>query len=206
MRAGLMNKEDLLKHIAETAYNVGFGAKKHFATYDIVDKTPGAISFISMAFGIYALAFDRLSTKFLSASFIVLGIIGLYISFYDSKKSDYERAGVELTKLFNELNKLYKRTTSADENTLPNHEQELKNIENRYYENCKSKQILFSDWYAHYKFFWQHQIEWVDEQKQFKFLRDKVPFTFSITILFVFVALVCWGFDLLDKVCGIVTP
>ena len=32
-----MDKDDLLKHIAETGYNVGFGAKLHFATYDIVD-------------------------------------------------------------------------------------------------------------------------------------------------------------------------
>ena len=30
-----MTKEVLLKRIAESAYNVGFGAKKHFATYDI---------------------------------------------------------------------------------------------------------------------------------------------------------------------------
>ena len=46
-----------------------------------------------------------------------------------------------------------------------------------------SKQILFSDWYAHYKFFWQHQIEWVDEQKKFDFFRDKVPLS-----LYVFIA------------------
>lgn len=33
-----MRRDDLLKHIADTGYNVGFGAKKHFATYDITDK------------------------------------------------------------------------------------------------------------------------------------------------------------------------
>ena len=47
-----MNKLDLLKSIAEKGYDVGFGAKKHFATYDIIEKTPGLISFSSMAFGI----------------------------------------------------------------------------------------------------------------------------------------------------------
>ena len=50
-----MDKNDLLKHIAETGYNVGFGAKLHFATYDIVDKTPGLIGFISTAVGIFSL-------------------------------------------------------------------------------------------------------------------------------------------------------
>ncbi|MDD2815100.1 MAG: hypothetical protein PHP00_05095 [Thiotrichaceae bacterium] len=51
-----MTKEDLLiKSIADTGYNVGFGAKKHFATYDIVEKMPGFINFISIVFGIYAL-------------------------------------------------------------------------------------------------------------------------------------------------------
>lgn len=50
-----MNNDDLLRHIAETAYNVGYGAKMHFSTYDIVDKTPGLISFFSMAFGVFSL-------------------------------------------------------------------------------------------------------------------------------------------------------
>ncbi len=81
-----MNRADLLKCIAETGYNVGFGAKKHFATYDLVEKSPGWISFISIAFGIYSLAFKELSTSFLSASFTVLGVVGLYVSMYDAKK------------------------------------------------------------------------------------------------------------------------
>ena len=42
-----MNKAELLKCIAETGYNVGFGAKKHFATYDLLEKMPGWIGFIS---------------------------------------------------------------------------------------------------------------------------------------------------------------
>lgn len=199
-----MTKDDLLKHIAETAYNVGFGAKKHFATYDIADKTPGLISFISMAFGIYALALDGLTTKFLSASFIVLGVIGLYISFYDSKKSSYESSGIELTKLFNELSKLYRNVKNADDHQLQEFEQELKDIENRYYSNCSSKQILFSDWYAHYKFFWQHQIDWVDEQKHFTFFRDKIPLSFSISVISVFLGLIIWRCNILSQVCSLV--
>jgi len=201
-----MTKEDLLKHIAETAYNVGFGAKKHFATYDIADKTPGFISFISMAFGIYALAIDDLSTKFLSASFIILGIIGLYISLYDSQKGSYQQAGSELTKKYNELSKLYKNVKSSDENQIPQYEKELSEIEDKYCSNCNSKQILFSDWYAHYKFFWQHQIDWVDEQKHFTFLKDKVPLSFSMSVIGVLLGLIIWRCNILSQICSLVAP
>ena len=189
-----MNNDEFLKIIATTAYNVGFGAKKHFATYDIVSKAPGAISFFSMAFGIYALAFDALSVKFLSASFIVLGIIGLYISFYDSKKDEYENAGIELTQLFNKLHRLYRQSKNADQETLAQYEQELSEIETSYYDKAISKQIMFSDWYAHHKFFWQQQIEWIDEQKHFKFLRDKVPLSLIATVVIIsFIILGCWS-------------
>ena len=81
-----MKRDDLLKCIAETGYNVGFGAKKNLATYDLVDKLPGSISFVSIAFGIYSLVFDALSTKFLSATFTLVGVIGLYVIMYDAKK------------------------------------------------------------------------------------------------------------------------
>ncbi|MGB0466646.1 MAG: SLATT domain-containing protein [Pontibacterium sp.] len=201
-----MTKEELLKTIAETGYNVGFGAKKHFATHDIVEKAPGFISFFSMAFGIYALVFDGLSTKFLSASFIILGIIGLYISLYDSKKSDYEQAGVKLIQLFNELGKLYRHAKNASDSEFLQLEEQLGELEGRYYGSNQSKQILFSDWYAHYKFFWQHQIDWVDEQKKFRFFRDKLPLTFTLTVLALTAALCTWWFDLLTHLCSLVQP
>ncbi len=178
-----MNKNDLLKHIAETGYNVGFGAKKHFATYDIVDKLPGLISFVSMAIGIYALFIDALSTKTMSASLIILGIIGLYITFYGAKKSDYANAGTRLTQLFNELKRLYADAKSEPDKSIPELQDRLIGIEEEYYKSCISKQILFSDWYAHYKFFWQHQIEWINEQNSFKFFRDKIPLTFIFTVV-----------------------
>ena len=188
-----MNRSDFLKCIAETGYNVGFGAKKHFATYDLVEKSPGWISFISIAFGIYSLAFKELSTSFLSASFTVLGVVGLYVSMYDAKKSDYEKAGVELTKIYNQLRALYYSVQSkSDSDDLTNLISEYQQLESQYYSVGLSKQILFSDWYAHYKFFWQHQIEWVDEQKEFNFFRDKVPLSFYVFLVAVIVVAICF--------------
>lgn len=192
-----MNKQDLLKHIAETAYNVGFGAKKHFATYDIVEKAPGWIGFSSMAVGVFALFIDCLATKQLSAFFIVLGVAGLYINFYNDTKQSYAQKGTLLTQLFNELKVLYFNVKASDRLDLSEYERQLSEIESRYYSNCIDKQILFSDWYAHYKFFWQHQIDWVNEQKNFKFWRDKVPLSFAFfcctgcSILFGYMFLLC---------------
>jgi len=179
-----MNKDDMLKHIAETAYNIGFGAKKHFATYDMVAKAPGLISFISFVIGIYALVYESLNTKFISATLLVLGVVGLYISFYDSKKETYVQNGVKLTDLFNELKRLNGAVKSV---STPTQEQldKLAEIERNYTQISSSHQILFSNWYAHYKFFWEQQIEWVDEQKKFRFWRDKIPLSLTLTVLII---------------------
>jgi len=187
-----MNRYDLLRLIADTAYNIGFGAKKHFATFDIVTKVPGLMRIFSIAVGIYSLALDGLSSRFLSASFIILGITSLYISFYDSQKDKYEEAGVALIQLFNELKKLYFHVKETGDDVLPESIEKLTQIESKYYQLSMSKQILFSDWYTHYKFFWQHQIDWVDEQKHFKLFRDKIPLTFLIAVLFSSIALAWW--------------
>ncbi len=195
-----MDKQDFLRQIAESAYNVGFGAKKHFATYDIVEKAPGWIGFSSMAIGVFALIIDLLSTKHMSAFFIVLGVAGLYLNFYNETKQGYEQKGKFLTQLFNELKALYFDVKASDRTDLSEYVEKLSDIESRYYSNCISKQILFSDWYAHYKFFWQHQIDWVDEQKNFKFWRDKVPLSFVVFAILIGVGLlVCSLYYALSK-------
>ncbi|MBD2791367.1 SLATT domain-containing protein [Xenorhabdus sp. 42] len=202
-----MNKSDLLKSIAEKGYDIGFGAKKHFATYDIIEKTPGFISFISMAVGIYALCIDGLSDKLISATFIVLGIVGLYVNLNGHKKDDYEKAGSELTKCFNQLKALYIEVNgSEDEQKIPDYQIRLTEIENNFYSASISKQIMFSNWYAHYKFFWEHQIDWIDEQLHFRFFRDKLPLSFSIAIVVVFIGFFCVISDSKELICGVSNP
>ncbi|MDY0261903.1 SLATT domain-containing protein [Syntrophotalea acetylenica] len=194
-----MNKEDLLKQIADAAYNVGFGAKKHFATYDMVEKAPGIVAFLSMGLGIFGLVIDILSTKFLSATFLVLGIAVFYIERYNSNNGEYAKKGSVLTQLFNELKTLYFRVKSSNSDDLSSEEGELKRILDSYYGICIHKQILFSDWYAHYKFFWQHQIDWIDEQKHFKLWRDKIPLSLTVFISILLaggvaaIVCACWG-------------
>ncbi|MEK4057362.1 hypothetical protein MHB84_27645 [Paenibacillus sp. FSL F4-0087] len=50
-----MNKDELLKLIATSGYNVYFGAKNHFATYDIIEKVPRAIALLGLLIGIWQL-------------------------------------------------------------------------------------------------------------------------------------------------------
>ena len=131
----------------------------------------------------------------MSAILIVLGFSGLRINQYDKAKQTYEQKGVFLTELFNKLKSLYFSVKSSGKTEFTEETKKLSEIEAEYYSNCISKQILLSDWYAHYKFYWQHQIDWIDEQKHFKFWRDKVPlsFVFAVsTVLVALIALVVW--------------
>jgi hypothetical protein len=183
-----MSQALLLKNIAETGYNVGFGGRKHWATYDIVEKVPGIIGFFGTAFGIFSLVYDSLSAKNISATMAVIGIIGIYISVYDSKKPEYEKSAIDITKIYNRLRDLYRKVQSASPSAdLSNYRAELAALEDSYYNVSISKQILFSDWYAHYKFFWQYQIDWVAEQKKFSFIRDKVPLTAWLALMAILV-------------------
>lgn len=179
-----MDKAGLLKTIAETGYNVGFGAKKTFATFDIVEKGPGWIGFFSLAIGVYALYVDALAAKFPSATLIIAGIAALYISFYRS--GEYQDAGNEQIKLFNRLRNLYREVNgNAD---ISASQVKLAQIETEFYAVTISKQIFLSDWYAHYKFFAQTQIEWMDEQLNFSVWKDMIPLSAKIVIILLILA------------------
>lgn len=174
-----MDKAGLLRTIAETGYNVGFGAKKTFATFDIVEKGPGWIGFVSLAVGVYALYVDALAAKFPSATLVVAGIAALYISFYRS--GEYEKAGNEQIRLFNRLRDLYREVENGADVTASR--AKLTQIESEFYAVTISRQIFLSDWYAHYKFFAQSQIGWMDEQLDFQWWKDKIPLSAKVVIV-----------------------
>ncbi|MBH03161.1 MAG: hypothetical protein CMP08_03400 [Xanthomonadales bacterium] len=186
-----MTKEGLLRGIAETGYNVGIGAKKNFATHDIVQKAPGLIGFISLAVGVFALIYDPLNSKWVAAALVLLGIASLYVTPYEYDKAAYGEEGERLTVLFYRLRDLYRDVqATVDNEDLATYRQCLSDLQDEVASSNQSKQILFSDWYAHYKFFWQHQIEWIDEQKQFTFWRDKVPLSLSFACLVALISVI----------------
>ena len=89
-----------------------------------------------------------------------------------------------------------------DEANLDEYLQRLKIIENKFYSESITKQIMFSNWYAHYKFFWEHQINWIDEQLHFKFFRDKIPLSLSITLITLLIVFLFSVKPSLDLICG----
>lgn len=180
-----MSKEDLLKNIAQNAYNIGFGVKKHFATYDMVDKLPGLLSFLSITVGIFALYIDSLGVKHISAILVIFGIIGVYISKYDDKKDEYCKIGQQQLDNFDRLKTMY---FTVKNNTSLNFEQEiseLNQIKSNFNNNTLPKQIILSDWFAHYKFFQQSSsdIDWIEKELELTFFKDKVPLSLKLTIL-----------------------
>lgn len=187
-----MNKQALLKIIATTGYNVGFGAKKHFSTYDMVEKIPGWIGLFSLAAGVLALFIPQLEEKYISATFTIIGIAAITFNSYNENKEKYAETGVELTKRFHDLRVLYERVKSElDAADMTAYVVEHNRIQGEALQFGMSKHIFLSDWYAHMKFFGQSQIEWMDEQLKFRFVKDKLPFSmkllFSLLILSSFV-------------------
>ena len=181
-----LDKDSFLKQLANYGYIVGFGAKKNFATYDIVSKVPSGISLIGLFIGVGQLAFPNYnySTE-LSTVLIIASIIGLTINSYNAEKEIYNQTGQELTVLFNQLQALYFIVKNSSEQTFTTEVQQMNNMLNKYYETSNSHQIFGADWLAHYKFFWQMEKGWIEEQRPFSFWRDMIPLSFMIFLLLV---------------------
>lgn len=177
-----MNKPEVLRLIRDTAYSTGYGAKLNFSTFDIAEKVPGLLAFIQLVVGVYALIDEELTVPKIGAILVVIGICALYLNGYQADKPKYENAGKDMTDRFNALKTLYLEAKSfpdthdftdivASHNTLRDEANAI----------TISKQVLCAEWYAHYKFFWQQETNWLEEQQEFKLFRDKLPLSFTAT-------------------------
>lgn len=188
-----MDKDRLLRAVAEKGYDVVFGVKKTFATYDIVSKGPGWIGFISSAVGVIALIYDPLSAKFPSAILVIAGIASLYLSFY--RTEEYERAANAQLILYNRLKVLYRSLQSGMDVGAAKVEYDA--IESAYYSVTVGKQVFLSGWYAHYKLFAESQYDWMDEQLHFTW-KDRWPVSARLSAIVAAIAIVVglalWGY------------
>ena len=193
-----MKKDDLLRSIATYGYNVGFGAKKNFASHDIVVKMPSWIGFTTLAIGIIQLGYSSFSeNKELSTALILISVISLYISVYNSDAEKFEKEGVRLTKIFNKLMDLYYIVKSSSKDDFTKEKLELDEIMKDFYSNTITKQVFLSQWFAHFKFFYEMQIEWINEQLNFKFFNDKLPNSLKIfftLILITSIIFICYEY------------
>ncbi|KAA9005479.1 SLATT domain-containing protein [Paenibacillus spiritus] len=185
-----MDKDRLLYALAENGYNVVFGARKHFATYDIIEKIPGIFAFFGLIIGVWQIYYPtfKYNTE-VSLVLIFLSIIALYIDPYKSSKEGYKDRGEKLIQLHNQLRQLYYSVKSKSVNdSFIQEESEMNQILTQYNTGNIANQILFSDWYAHYKLFAKSQYDWIDEQKHFKF-RDKFPLSFRFFAFIVIIGI-----------------
>lgn len=188
-----MDKEFFLRQLAEYGYNVIYGAKKHFSTYDIVVKLPGRIAFITLAIGIFQIYKPSfLYNTEVSLFLIIASIIALTISQYNNEKDRYKVVGNRLIQIHNELRELYYQAKSLNQETFNNESMEVKKMKElmeEFYEINISKQIFLSDWFAHYKLFYESQYEWIDEQKNFTW-KDKIPVSFRLAVILVVICII----------------
>ena len=188
-----MNKELFLKDIAESGYNVGYAAKKHLATYDIVEKAPGWISIFSLGIGVLALVVPQLENKTLAAVLLIVAYAVFYFNSYQDVRAKYADVGSRLTSLFTSLRSLYYEVKSRDDSESFD---DLRKSFHAILEESQnigiSKQIFLSDWYAHYKFFWQAERSWLDEKRKFSFWRDKLPLSATVAGGLILVGLIYW--------------
>jgi hypothetical protein len=174
-----LDKNSLLNTIALKGYDVGFGAKKHFATYDLASKAPNLIALATLVAGVIQLSFTMPdnANKVLSIFLIFIGIVAIFINILLIKKREYEDAGKKINTIYFKLRDLYFSVKGTDDNdiaALEKFEDEYKRLIDEFNQTGITDQMMFSDWYAHYKFFVQFETDWIEEQRPFKF-RDKVP-------------------------------
>ncbi|MFJ8072260.1 SLATT domain-containing protein [Peribacillus sp. NPDC096447] len=177
-----MEKNTLLKNIAETGYNVGFGGKKHFMTYDLYRIFPRLISCVTIFIGIMQLTniykenVQANIGDLLSASLIIVGIIGLVLDFHGDNKDSYEVAGKKLLSLFNELRGMYHEVKNTEEKIdLVRFNLRLKEIQKESDELSLSKQAIGTHIITHFGFFQVMQSKWVTAELKLT-TKDKFPF------------------------------
>lgn len=196
-----MNKQKLLKMLAESGYNIGFGAKINLSTFEIIEKAPGWLGFISFVVGILALFIPSLSDdKIIASLLLIFSLITMNIAYYQQDKDKYSKSGSTLTQYFHKLREMYYTVQSTDEPfDFSEIIEEHRNLVAKASEDTISKQIFSSDWLAHIKFFGQHQIGWMDEQLKFRFFKDKIPASFKIVVYAAAIVLFVWKFkDMLE--------
>ena len=102
-----MNRDQLLKEVAKTGYDVLYAAKKHFATYDIVEKAPGWLTISTLGIGIFGLVIPALTNSILSAAILLVGVAAIYFNQFQDQRQKYADAGGSLIRTFNKLRAIY---------------------------------------------------------------------------------------------------
>jgi len=180
----MIMKQDLLKKIAQSGYVVAFAANLNFATYDIVTKVPKWIAFLSIVASIIGLGWTEFTAKSVSILFLVFSIASIYIECFADNIDSYKIRGKKNTDQLNQLKNLYFEVKGMKENDdLANQETKYVTIETEFNKSSEPKQVIFANWYAHYKLFGEKDFSWMDEQIHFEWWKDKFPQSAKVCLL-----------------------
>lgn len=189
-----MTKDTLLHEIAQTGYNAGFGAKKSFASLDIVTKAPNVIGFVTLAIGILSLVDNVAASPYVTAATIIVGATTLYLGAQKKDLRKWEVSGQQLTNLRDRLGLLYGKLKAEPEGSdLKPFVAELESIRKEVSDASEFDQVNFSGWYAHLKFFGEAQIKWISKELDHNFWRDKVPASFSLSVVILLILSLSYG-------------
>lgn len=194
-----MRREDLLHQIAMSGYIAGFGAKRSFASFEILTKFPNIVGWALLCIGVFGLIVRELATSYVSAATVCIGAITTYLSVQKRDLERLQESGEKLTAIRDELGLLYAKVRGvADGVDFNLYTTELSDFRARISQASVSDQVLFSNWFAHLKFFGEAQIHWINDELKFRLLRDKIPASLSVLVVAALVVavaikiLICW--------------
>lgn len=178
----IMNRDALLKSLANEGYNIGFGAQKHFISYHYYSQLPRILSLATIFVGIFQLTsvYKNISLnkqEVISSLVIFIGVVALLLDAGSKDKNKYDEVGKRLIGYFNELHAMYNSVkTSKDTDDLSSYISRIGEIEKEFQAVSLSDQVSLTHIYTNLVFFFAGpQIEWLDEQLHFK-IKDKFPF------------------------------
>ena len=184
-------RESLRKRSAQIGYNVGFGARRHFATYEIVEKVPTYFGVITFAFGVIFLKYPNTGlSDFVAVLTTVVGGAIVYLNFYAHEKDKYEEIGKKLNVLYNKAYYIHESSITCNESDLLLLESDLNQINDELQKISIHKQVFFSNEYAHFKLFGESQSDWFVSELKLTFWKDKIPAIWRIYAIVVLLALI----------------
>ncbi len=177
-------KQDLLKKIAEKGYVIGYADNLNFSTYDIVTKLPKAFGLFSIVAGILGLGWSEFMPKPISVVILIMGVASIYIERFTPDIDSYRNRGIKNTEQLNRLKDLYAEVKDLEDNSdFHSINERYVAIENEFNTGSEPNQIMFSNWYAHFKLFCEKDVSWMDEQLHFGWWKDKIPQTAKVWLL-----------------------
>ncbi|MEZ9705261.1 SLATT domain-containing protein [Vibrio breoganii] len=186
-----MTVQTIKKQVTREYYNVLYSAKLHFASFDICEKLPTVISFISLSFGVLGLAFAEFNSGALASLLLIIGIIGITLKPREFQKEQYETIGVSLTVISKKLEDVYCQIDEQDATSVAKARTDLRQIQQEHSSIGALPPVLLSSWYAHYKVFSEHNSDWMCAELNLGW-KDKVPLSLRMTVVGALVAAVLW--------------